>query len=146
MDPPKQILWAPSKTKIKLTARKKKKKKNEEKKWTPPPQKNFLTLSKKKFTPPKEKNKKITPPHTPKCLFWTLSKVIFWNAKKMNKKKLDHTIQFFSLHGNDNTICIGREIQCLQYAGFLFGSLDTNEYLLLLILAKALVKQLLYMR
>ena len=50
--------------------------------------------------------------------------------KKLKKKKnnnVDPPIHFFSLHGNGETIRIGREIQCLPYAGFLLSIVKSIE-------------------
>ena len=59
-------------------------------------------------------------PHKKNC--WTPpKKKLVWSKKTKQKlKKLNPPIMFFSLHGNGDTIRIGREIQCLPYAGFFF--------------------------
>ena len=36
---------------------------------------------------------------------------------------MDSPIKFFSLHGNDDTVCIGWQIHCLLYMGFLLTNL-----------------------
>ena len=47
--------------------------------------------------------------------------------KPQKKKSLDPPIKILSLHGNGDTIRIGREIQCLPYAGFYCYSMTENE-------------------
>ena len=47
--------------------------------------------------------------------------------KKIRKKKY-LPIRFFSLHSNGDNIRIGREIQYLQYAGFLVKGKILTEY------------------
>ena len=51
-------------------------------------------------------------PDPPTKFFWTPS-------KKKKYQNLDLPIKLFSLHGQGETICIGKKIQCLPYAGFL---------------------------
>ena len=38
--------------------------------------------------------------------------------KQQKRKKIGPPLSFFSLHGKGDTIRIGQEIQCVQYAGF----------------------------
>ena len=108
-------------------------KKQKRKKWTlttkffvrPPP--NFIVDPSKKMLDCK---KKWPPPHL-QNLCWTFF-IFFFDCQKThfrppNKKmvdpfqqKLNLPLRFFSLPGNYDTICIGRDIQCIPYAGFFY--------------------------
>ena len=53
--------------------------------------------------------------------FFEPSSIFFGGiAKNKEKQKITRSppLSLFSLHGNGDTIRIGQEIQCLQYAGF----------------------------
>ena len=76
-----------------------------------PPPKKSQTPSKKKF-----EEKKSRTPKQNENVGHPQKEIL--DRKKKRKTSLDPLIKFFSLHGNGDTIGIGREIQCLLQAGF----------------------------
>ena len=72
-------------------------------------------FSSSSIAPPSKKNKTLTEKKGPPPKI----NLNFGSKKKKinNKRNQILPLSFFSLHGNSDTIHIGQEIQCLQFAG-----------------------------